>query len=86
VEACDSCLSELLLSSIKVSPTVRHPAVPIQPPLDLELSSPDRMHIRTMFPAAMQSSIINPITPVVVDGVLGRQDARQPRHRSQRDS
>ncbi|KAE9375199.1 hypothetical protein N431DRAFT_531088 [Stipitochalara longipes BDJ] len=39
-----------------------------QPPLDLELSSLDRMHTRTMFPAAMQPVITDPIMAIVVYG------------------
>jgi hypothetical protein len=37
--------------------------------LDLELSSLDRMHFRTMFPAAMQPTITDPVTTVIVSGV-----------------
>jgi hypothetical protein len=37
--------------------------------LDLELSSLDRMHFRTMFPAAMQPTITDPVAGIIVSRV-----------------
>ncbi len=43
-------------------------AVPAQPRPDLEVSSLDRMHCRTLFPAAMQPTMIDPITATTAHG------------------